>query len=42
MTELDLVKSSEDEVSNITIDDEFKIEKRYINPCKFDDAKVAF
>ena len=40
MSELDLVEVSEDEVSNITIDDEFKREKKYVNPCKFDGATL--
>tara|TARA_R110002073_G_scaffold110_1_gene1554 strand:+ start:756 stop:1145 length:390 start_codon:yes stop_codon:yes gene_type:complete len=40
MSELDLLEVSEDEVSNITIDDEFKREKKYINPCKFDGATL--
>lgn len=35
MTEVD-----ESQVSNITIDDEFKREKKYTNTCGFDDATL--
>ena len=40
MSELDLVEVSDDEISNITIDEEFKREKKYINTCKFDGATL--
>lgn len=42
MSELDLIKKDEicEDITNVTIDDEFKREKKYINPCKFDDATL--
>ena len=42
MTELDLISKDEicEDITNITIDDEFKREKKYINSCKFDDATL--
>ena len=42
MSELDLIKKDDicEDITNVTIDDEFKREKKYINPCKFDDATL--
>jgi len=42
MTELDLADKNGicEDITNITIDDEFKREKKYINACKFDDATL--
>lgn len=36
----DLSNNIEDEISTITLDDEFDRKKKYLNPCNFDDATL--